>query len=279
MVREKVLEFFLRKFFFEKFVTEKSIGIGLVQIFGSRHALLGINKTFVDLRNLTSLKLRVYFMDKINSVRIYPNDMEMTGDPIKMKLNQEQSEALSFRTEISRYEHVEGDPLLDCALYAEDNSYSKCARKELLDVFKKELGCVPPLLEQKPQHMCNKKFNFTKSKDRYMDRLFKPMYFHNRKFECKPPCTKHLYSSRFVHASPSDNMYLVIVFDKMVNVVHSSFSIDGQTLLARLGGSVSSGRTLLWVLLTILAAAQVYTCTHYPVPCGIDTFFSRCCHS
>ena len=201
-------------------------------------------------------------MDKINSVRIYPNDMEMTGDPIKMKLNQEQPEALSFRTEISRYEHVEGDPLLDCALYAEDNSYSKCARKELFDVFKKELGCVPPLLEQKPQHMCNKKFNFTKSKDRYMDRLFKPMYFHNRKFKCKPPCTKHLYSSRFVHASPSDNMYLVIVFDKMVNVVHSSFSIDGQTLLARLGGSVSSGRTLLWVLLTILAAAEVCTCTH-----------------
>ena len=68
-------------------------------------------------------------------------------------------------------------------------------------------------------------------------------------------------------------MYLVIVFDKMVNVVHSSFSIDGQTLLARLGGSVSSGRTLLWVLLTILGAAQVCTCTHYPIPCGIDTFF------
>ena len=57
-------------------------------------------------------------------------------------------------------------------------------------------------------------------------------------------------------------MYLVIVFDKMVNVVHSGFSIDGQTLLARLGGSVSSGRTLLWVLLTILAAAEVCTCTH-----------------
>ena len=37
----------------------------------------------------------------------------------------------------------------------------------------------------------------------------------------------------------------------------SRFSVDPQTLLTRLGGSISSGRTLLWILLSIFGAFQV----------------------
>ena len=50
---------------------------------------------------------------------------------------------------------------------------------------------------------------------------------------------------------------LVVTFDQTVEVTHSAFGINGQTLLARLGGSVSSGRTLLWLLVTLLGAPQV----------------------
>ena len=217
----------------------------------------GINKTFVGLQNLTSTELRVYFMDKTNSVLLYPEDMEMTGDQVKMNLEQEEPEALSFKVQISHNEHVEDDPLLGCDVYTKDNPYSICAQKELFETFKKEIGCVPPILEQDPQKMCNKKFNISIAKDKIVDSLFKPLYFHNRRFGCKSPCTQNIFSSRFVHASPSDNMYMVIVFEKTVKLVRSSFSINGQTLLSRLGGSVSSGRTLLWVFLTILAVFQV----------------------
>ena len=196
-------------------------------------------------------------MDKTNSVLLYPKDMEMKGDPVKMNLEQEEPEALSFIVQMSHYEHVEDDPLLDCDVYTKDNPYSKCAQKELFETFKKEIGCVPPILEQDPQKMCNKKFNLSIAKDKAVDSLFKPLYFHNRRFGCKTPCTQKIFSSRFVHASPSDNMYMVIVFEKAVKLVRSSFSINGQTLLSQLGGSVSSGRTLLWVLLTILAVFQV----------------------
>ena len=48
---------------------------------------------------------------------------------------------------------------------------------------------------------------------------------------------------------------------KLFKVARSSFSINGQTLLTRLGGSVSSGRTLVWIILTILATSKVgYLC-------------------
>ena len=57
---------------------------------------------------------------------------------------------------------------------------------------------------------------------------------------------------------PLENLtFLDLVFDKTLKVGHSAFSIDGQTFLTRLGGSVSSGRTLLWILVSLLGVSQV----------------------
>ena len=50
-----------------------------------------------------------------------------------------------------------------------------------------------------------------------------------------------------------------IMYDRKVDVTHSTFSIDEQTLLTKLGGSVSLGRTLLWIIASILGGTQVKT--------------------
>ena len=220
------------------------------------------NTAVVEMGKITRLK--VYFMDKVNSVRIYPNDMEMKGDRVVMYLKEKQPKVKSIKTQITRSVHVEGDPLLDCAVYTENNSYSKCAQNELFEVFTKEIGCIPPLLDADPITTCNKRFNFSAAKDKYLDTLFKPLYFHNREFKCKTPCTKNVYTSSFLHTSPSaiPSTVLMVIFDKKLEVAHSTFSIDGQTLLTRLGGSVSSGRTLLWILVSILAVSQVLPPKH-----------------
>ena len=173
-----------------------------------------------------------------------------------MTLKGEEASVKSIKTKIFRSVHVERDPFFDCAVYTENNSYSKCARNELIEVFTKEIGCIPPLLGSDPNKMCNSKFNFSNTMDTHLNALFKPLYFHNREFGCKTPCTQNVYTSRFVHTSPSAEpfyMVLMVIFDKRLGVSHSTFSISGQTLLARLGGSVSSGRTLLWILLSIMA--------------------------
>ena len=56
---------------------------------------------------------------------------------------------------------------------------------------------------------------------------------------------------------PSSNTGINLVFDRTISVTRSTFSINEQTFLTRLGGSVSSGRTLLWILVTLLGAPQV----------------------
>ena len=157
-----------------------------------------VNKTVLEMRNIT--KLEVYFMDQANSVLIYPNEMELKGDRIQVNLKQESvPKIISFKTQISRSVHVEGDPLLDCAVYTEDKSYGKCIQNELNQAFMKEIGCVPPLLTVNPQKMCNKRFNLSNAKDASLNKLFKQLYYHSRKFDCKTPCTKNVFTSRLVH--------------------------------------------------------------------------------
>ena len=222
--------------------------------------ILVLNDTMVDKLNVKSFKLWVYFMDRTSSLQIYPNEMELLGDPVTMKMSSEEPPFISYNTQIFRSIHVPGDPLLDCAFYTVENSYYKCIKNELIETFTKEIGCMPPLLElSDPKTMCNKKFNVSKKRDKDINKLFRSFYHHDRKFNCRTPCTKNIYTSRYVHSSPSmfKRNTLVLIFDKTIDMAHSSFSIDGRTLLTRLGGSVSSGRTLLWIILTILATSQV----------------------
>ena len=193
-----------------------------------------VNKTVVEKGKVR--KLIVYFMDRVNSVGIYPNDLEMLGDKVWLDVREIDLKIKSMKTQISKFIHVEGDPLLDCAVYTENASYAKCAREELLADFAKELGCAPPLLNADPKDLCNKTFNVSDTRDTEVRAMFTPLYFHNREFKCKTPCTKTVYSSKFMHTSPTkwqDQMALIVVFDKKLDVTHSAFSINEQTLLVR----------------------------------------------
>ena len=64
--------------------------------------------------------------------------------------------------------------------------------------------------------------------------------------------------------NPSDAFFqlctettIMIVFDKTVSVARSRFIVNSQTFLTRLGGAISSGRTLLWIFASLAAAFQV----------------------
>ena len=131
-----------------------------------------------------------------------------------------------------------------------------------------------PVLETNPKKICNKKINFPNQNGERIKALFNPLYIHNWEFGRKPSCTKNMYTSRFLHTSPSpgpSKMVLFLIFDKRLEVSDSHFSIDGQTLLTKLGGWVSGGQTLHWVLVSILATSQVI------FKISLNFSYSRCC--
>ena len=205
--------------------------------------------------------LRLFFMSQANSLKLYPNEMETLGDPIEIKREDSDAQMTTYKTKISRNQHVEGDPRFKCRGYTIDDSYNDCIQNELLDAFDQEIKCQPPLLVKDPTRICNKRFNIKDNTTvERIRKLFNNLYYHDFNYgdRCRVPCLTNVYNTRFVHkAKKKKATILAITFDNTVEVFQSSFSIDEQTFLTRLGGSVSSGRTLLWISLTLLGVVQV----------------------
>ena len=153
--------------------------------------------------------------------------------------------------------HVLGDPHFDWTEYSRSYTYNDCVQDEMESMFNKLLGCVPPLLAKNRMKMCNRVFNLTSEEDAYSSHLLYRIYsvgFTNH--SCKTPCTRTTYTTELVSKTPSSIDFILLAFDPTVSVTRTSFSIGPQTLVTRLGGSVSSGRTLLWglaALVTLLA--------------------------
>ena len=110
--------------------------------FNPKYLYVELNNAHFKQLNFSSVKLKVFLMDSRNSPKQIPDEMEMLGDQIGTGLKLESS---TYRTKISRSEHVTGDPLFDCAVYTRENSYDDCIRKSQKDLFQRHIGCQPPL--------------------------------------------------------------------------------------------------------------------------------------
>ena len=146
---------------------------------------------------------------------------------------------------------------MECGEYTQDKSYNDCILNELFVSFENTLGCHPPLLAQEPSKMCNRRYNLSTESEEEVKNIITTFNSHNTVFKCKRPCTTNLYTSRLMSNIPSSETGIKLVFDRTISVTRSAISINGQTFLTRLGGSVSSGRTLLWILVTLIEAPQV----------------------
>ena len=197
--------------------------------------------------------------DTANSIQVYPEGFHMQGRPIKMKIKANNSQSSShykliYKIRISRSYHVPGDSHQDCTEYSNNQTYNDCVQDEIGHVFLQAIGCVPPLLAKNKTNMCNRVFNMADNEGDVISHLLYRIYSVGFKsVSCKTPCTTTTFTSELVTKAPSSVDVLILAFNPVVSVTRTSFSISPQTLVTRLGGSVSSGRTLLWALVALMA--------------------------
>ena len=136
---------------------------------------------------LKDVHIRLYFMDKTSSLKIYPDQNDMAGDPLKVQFD---NYIHRYKTRISRSQYVQGDPLIDCAKYTSDNNYNECVQSELFGSFENLLGCQPPLLAQNPEKMCNERFNRSADNEKEVQEMFRELNFHDNSFNVNGQKTK-----------------------------------------------------------------------------------------
>ena len=91
--------------------------------------------------NYQDAMVSIYFVDRINSVQIYPDVNRIVGNPLKVRLTDHSNYLSMYKTKMARSHHVEGDPLFKCTEYTLNNSYNDCLQNELLGSFHEILGC------------------------------------------------------------------------------------------------------------------------------------------
>ena len=132
------------------------------------------------------------------------------------------------------------------------------SRKISKKTFETTFGCQPPPFADHTHNICNQKFNFSPNETCEIEKWMEYLVSQNWSPNCKVPCTKSKYTTRFKSKTPYWNgAAIYIVFDQTLDVAQSRFSINSLTLLTRLGGLIGVGRTLLWILVSLLGAAQV----------------------
>ena len=76
---------------------------------------------------------------------------------------------------------------------------------------------------------------------------------------CTKPCTEYNFETKMLYAQTIDqkeNM-IKIVFDQTVDLTKTCFLMVIPSLLTGIGGAISFGRTLLWIIVLIIGALKI----------------------
>ena len=86
------------------------------------------------------------------------------------------------------------------------------------------------------------------------------LFYKDLKTGCKIPCAKSKHSIRLNKIVPYYITQIYLVFDETVDVDRSRFSINANTFLTKMGGLIGVGRTLLWILVSLLGQSIRHCC-------------------
>ena len=198
---------------------------------------LVLNKTSLMKLRKGSMMLNIFLMDPINSPQIFPSNFQMRGSSIKVDIHE--NRYWEFASKVVRLYHLQDDPHFDCTVYERGKTYGDCVRKELQDIFKRQLGCIPPLLATsgRVSKICNSRFNVSSERRDEIETFFHS-YWSFQPNQCKRPCTETTY---YVHSTidmKQANTEIGINFDPSVDITRSKFTSSVMTVFYSLGGSV-----------------------------------------
>ena len=76
---------------------------------------------------------------------------------------------------------------------------------------------------------------------------------------CKQPCTQYQFETKLLYTQEMEleENQIKIVFDQTVDLTKTSFLMSLIDLLTGIGGAISFGRTLLWIIVIIIGLMKM----------------------
>ena len=211
------------------------------------------------IRQKSNSKTRVLFRDPVNSADMIPISFEMTGDRVERQAQANETKRMRKTYKIKIKQNIQeiDDPKSECQIYTLNTTFDFCTSFDILTTMNNYLGCFPPLLSPNINKTCNTFIHKSENESQHIISWIDEMYKSYQTKNCKKPCTHTTFETALLEEVASDFDRITLRFDQEVDITRSVFSINTHTFLTRLGGSVSLGRTSLWIFLSILGCIKL----------------------
>ena len=211
------------------------------------------------------LAFKVFLADQLTSSYFDLHKTIMLGDGID---SQKASGLMNYQVGIRNYkvkimedQKLEGDPNYPCIHYNAIGKYSKCIEDEMVRQNLIFLNCTPPWMTDNEVLWCKREYDFENLSTgvKYLNFLKGIGISEQKTGRCLMPCTLKKFLTKDI-GSRSNNRNITgigINFENEVEIMKSSWKIDSQTLISKIGGFIGISKNFLWLIILFISLVGV----------------------
>ena len=191
--------------------------------------------------------IKVFLADKVTASFYDQQRTILDGD----KIVSDNSGFMKYKVKIIEEERLEDDPKYPCIDYKTRGLYAKCVENEIVRQQTEFLNCTPPWMTDSEDHWCKGKFGFESitTRENYIRFMMDISDGEANYRKCLVPCKVKKYFAKEVGVRKVSNLRgLIIRFAREVDINKSMWTLDGTTLISKIGGFIGINKNFLWLI-------------------------------
>ena len=167
-----------------------------------------------------------------------------------------------YKVQIREERNLENVPDNPCIDYNERKKYAHCYEKKIIKQFLRILNCTPPWMTENKNLWCDGQLqaNVTDSKfNKYISLMSRISVSDVNPGECSVPCKTKMYEVKELGINKMQDglIGMTILFAKKVKITKSVLTIDGVTLISKIGGFIGISKNFLWLIIMLLSSCAI----------------------
>ena len=164
-----------------------------------------------------------------------------------------------YTVQINEEEKLENDPAYPCINYEVGGEYAKCRETEMVRKNSKYVNCTPPWMTDNEDLWCKGRFRLAHHVPvlKYIGFLSEIRMSTLKSGKCLIPCKIKRYEVKRIGFGNEKWKGMTVYFDKTVKSAESTFTMDGWTLISKIGGYIGVNKNFLWLIIFSISSIGV----------------------
>ena len=167
-----------------------------------------------------------------------------------------------YRVEISQTVHMDNDPSYPCRTYSAPGEYHQCLEHDFVGQSLEMMNCTPPWLTSNKSLWCQDQLQLQQDVYDKFGFLVRELSFGDAiSKNCPVPCLTSDYQVNpigVLQNTAGEGSGLMIKLDHNVKRTVSKPQIEFLALLSRFGGIIGLGKNLLWIVILMFTAMNLF---------------------